>query len=498
MGETLRLAGCGLCVLALLAGAGPALADGPLGTNGTPFRTSRYRIDLGAGPVIAGPRVTGLAGAYVALAEDVDGNAHNPAAPAVRPAHSFDHFDYYIGAGVIFTAGLTNSDFFNTGARSQAFTNQAEDAAVLSLATNLQWGTFGLGLSLDAQTFDMRPRDPAQRETLGGVQADILGIRIQAAHSMLDGQVIAGVGTRLLGMTLQDNSGNDLFATGGAAYEAGVLIRPNGRPFRVGAKFKSSAVAKVSPDSQLQPNAAGDILLGADTAQPAFLPDAVVSPWRLEMGAAVQLGPRPLNPRWIAPSRYNVPRALDMRRERLRRERDYAALIERARIRGDSDLAEALRVQMGQDRLRDARELRAFEAATRALMKQTYRSLPRRYLLISTALDIRGRSDNAVGIESFLQGSINRSGAQVTYSPRLGLEGELMPGRLRVRLGTYYEPTRFVTSAGRVHATLGASVRLLQWSVFGIWPEDQQWQLAAALDVSERYLGWGGAISSWY
>lgn len=113
-------------------------------------------------------------------------------------------------------------------------------------------------------------------------------------------------------------------------------------------------------------------------------------PWSLEMGAAVQFGPRPLNPRWIAPSRYNVPRALDMRRERLRRERDYAALIERARMRGDSDLAEALRVQMRQDRLRDARELRAFEAATRALMKQAYHSLPRRYLLVSTALDIRG------------------------------------------------------------------------------------------------------------
>lgn len=484
--------------LLLVSSVAVARADGPLGSNGEPIDTSRYAIDLAAGPVVAGPRVTGLAGAYVAIAEDVDGNAYNPAAPAVRPAYSIDDFDYYLGAGVIFTASLLNSDFFNTGARSQAFTQRASDAAFVSLASNLQWGTFGLGLSVDARTFDMRPKGGSQSASLDGLQAGVASVRLQAARSMLDGQVVGGIGARFFGMSIDDADAKSLFDTAGVGYEAGVLIRPNGMPFRIGAAATTAAAARVSPDSTLQPDRNGDIVIGPRSDSPTYLPDSVRAPWRLELGAALQLGPRPLNPRWIPPRRFNVPRRLDMRRDRRKRERDYQTLIRRARLRGDMELARALQAQMAEDRERDARELRAFEAATRETMLTTYRALPRRYLLISASLLVRGPAEEAVGVESFLSGVVNRSGAKTTYSPHLGLEGELVRDRLRLRAGGYYEPTRFATSRGRVHLTLGFSVRVLQWSVFGIWPRYQRWQLQPALDVSERYVGWGLSIGSWY
>ena len=79
-----------------------ASAAGPLGVNGDPITTSDYALDLFQGPLFAGSRVTGLAGAYVAIAEDVDGDLQNPAAPAVRPFFSYTNFDYWLGFGLTF------------------------------------------------------------------------------------------------------------------------------------------------------------------------------------------------------------------------------------------------------------------------------------------------------------------------------------------------------------------------------------------------------------
>src|SRR5262245_48897236 len=104
-------------VLGILASGGPALAGGPLGSNGSTLSTSRYALDLYQGPVFAGSRVTGLAGAYVAVAEDVDGDLQNAATPAVRPFYSYSHFDYWLGFGLTFPTTLNNVDFFNSGSQ---------------------------------------------------------------------------------------------------------------------------------------------------------------------------------------------------------------------------------------------------------------------------------------------------------------------------------------------------------------------------------------------
>src|SRR3954467_667546 len=104
--------------LVLLGGSAPALASGPLGTNGQGKKTNEYSLDLFQGPLFAGSRVTSLGGAYVAIAEDVDGDLQNPAAPAVRPFFSYTHFDSLAGFGVTFPAALANMDFFNSGSKT--------------------------------------------------------------------------------------------------------------------------------------------------------------------------------------------------------------------------------------------------------------------------------------------------------------------------------------------------------------------------------------------
>src|SRR5262245_9197504 len=107
---TASLVALGICTWVAQSNAG-----GPLGPNGSQITTSSYALDLFQGPVFAGSRVTGLAGAYVAISEDVDGDVQNPAAPGVRPFFSYTHFDYWLGFGLTFPATLQNTDFFNSG-----------------------------------------------------------------------------------------------------------------------------------------------------------------------------------------------------------------------------------------------------------------------------------------------------------------------------------------------------------------------------------------------
>ncbi|HEY2405809.1 MAG TPA: hypothetical protein VGI10_07395, partial [Polyangiaceae bacterium] len=108
--------------------------------DGATITTSRYTIDLYQGPVLAGTRVIGLGGAFVAIGEGVDGNSQNPAAPAVRTPESNSHIDYDLGFGLTFPATLKNSDFFNSGRRtnlastSQTPTNSIFDQARATLS----------------------------------------------------------------------------------------------------------------------------------------------------------------------------------------------------------------------------------------------------------------------------------------------------------------------------------------------------------------------------
>lgn len=140
---------CGLSLkVALLTYfcASSALAAGPLGPNGSDITTSDYTIDLFQGPVFAGTRVTGLGGAYVAIAEDVDGDLQNPASPANRPYFSVSFFDWWLGFGFTFPGTLKSMDFFNSGAETQ-INNSADSLVFITPSMNLQWGEWGMGLT---------------------------------------------------------------------------------------------------------------------------------------------------------------------------------------------------------------------------------------------------------------------------------------------------------------------------------------------------------------
>jgi len=94
--------------------------------------------------------------------------------------------------------------------------------------------------------------------------------------------------------------------------------------------------------------------------------------------------------------------------------------------------------------------------------------------------------------------TVNRSGQKTVVSPRVGIESGVIPEYLKLRAGSYIEPTRFEGSSPRVHATAGLDVKLLVWNVFGFWPDDYMWRLGLGADVSRRYYTWGVTIAGWY
>jgi hypothetical protein len=486
-----------LVVAAVASLAHRARADGPLGPNGSPVRTSSYAVDLAGGPVLAGSRALGLAGAYVAIAEGVDGNVHNPAAPAVRAAWSSTHVDYDATLGLLFPGTLASTDFYNTG-RGQTDLRRSDprEFALLAPAGNLQVGPWGAGLGLELFRYGLlRQPNPA----LGGeeevVRAQFSTVRTFLARAVDDGQMVGGIGLHVtaLDVTTKDEivtrEGN-LFTTRGVSLEGGLLWRPTGERFRLGLAVR----APVTTDVDARGKAVGGDIVLRDPASPnAFwMPRRVKRPWSADVGVAVQLGPRPLNVGWLDP--VVVMRRVDRHLER--RERSREQRLERAERLGPDAAAEA-ELELDRESDADARYRARQRERLGELLRQRYAELPRSYVLLSAALHADGDVANAVGVESFLQGYVDRSGESVTLTPRLGAETEVVPSWVKLRGGSYLEPSRFRGGTSRLHGTFGFDARLFEWSLFGLLHDDERLALGAAIDGARQYLGWAVSLGIW-
>src|SRR5690606_33007309 len=102
-------------------------------------------------------------------------------------------------------------------------------------------------------------------------------------------------------------------------------------PFRVGFALRAPVLTEVdSPGEQV---ITGDVVIGDPTSPEAiWLPRSVKRPWSGDLGVAVQLGSRPLNPPWVDPvERFRLVERWQRRRARQRR----AALRRAARLGPD-------------------------------------------------------------------------------------------------------------------------------------------------------------------
>ena len=104
----------------------------------------------------------------------------------------------------------------------------------------------------------------------------------------------------------------------------------------------------------------------------------------------------------------------------------------------------------------------------------------------------------AVGVESFVFQTVQRSGEKITISPRIGYESEPWPKRMKIRVGSYLEPARFAASTARMHGAFGIDLNVLKWNVFGLWPDDYRWQISVSFDIAREYQALSVGIGGWY
>jgi hypothetical protein len=493
-GSPLRAAfAAALALLTLLACSARASADGSLGPNGTPITTSSYALDLFHGPVFAGSRVTGLAGSYVAISEDVDGDIQNPASPAVRPFFSYSYFDYWIGFGLTFPATLSNTDFFNSGSKTNV-ANAPDSFVFFTPSLNLQWGEFGIGANIEVQQYALSSSTTDDKSK--AIAATIPTIHLQLAHGLAHNQLVLGVGARLVSMSVRESlHSRAMFASNGTGIELGAVYKPERMPYRLGAAFRTGIRTTPSYRQGLLPNEQGDLVVTNEDGSQSYLPEAVAFPWDLNFGAAVQFGPRPINPPWRTTAELSERDTLMHRVRQLDRETKRDQDLLRAKTPQEKREIEQAFDKAQRD---DDEQLDQVLANAQRRIESDLLGMNRFYVQVSASMLISGPVEEAVGVESLVSQTVNRSGQHTVFSPRLGIESGVIPKYLKLRVGTYLEPTRFEGSEARMHFTAGLDVRLLRWNVFGAWPDDYIWRLGLGLDVASRYSTWGITLAGWY
>jgi hypothetical protein len=448
-----------LTVAFVLFGSTRARAAGPLAPQGQPITTSSYAVDLFQGPVLASGRITGLAGAYAPLAQGAEGMNFNAAAPAVRNPWSHDKVDWDLTAGVTFPSSVKGTDFDNNGTTGFAYDN----FVFLTGGGQIQYGPWGVGVTLNLQQYDLDKSERAA--SIPNLRLRLLTGHVLTAYSFLDDQLVIGAGVRgaVLGV-LQSNAPDgtsgtnekELLTMVGVGPELGIVWAPKNLATRFGITTRAPVRGSAQATSRTKPDASGDTRINS-----LYLPNDIELPAELETGVAFQIGPRPINLGWHDVK--SVPKQqIDAERKIVNGQRE-------------NDDTVAWRI-----------------------LRRRYWKLPQSRILISMSVLLSGKTRQAVGFESFLSQTVDRSGLTVSASPRLGLEAEAVPSLLRTRLGSYIEPTRFSGSTARIHGTAGFDVKVLKWRVFNLFEDEETaFHIGGVVDLAREYFGWGISAGVW-
>jgi hypothetical protein len=391
-------------------------------------------IDTARGPISGSTRRVGLGGAFVAIADDSEGVAINPASSALRLPYSFSQFDYGLGVDVAIGAWLPKNDLYNQGGSE----GSGKSSALFgSLAAVIYYGHFGVGVAAEAQSNAASRTDEVQgiSSSLGANFGVVHGT---VAYGFLQGQLLLGAGPRFIGMSFDRHGSGGPLSSAGVGYEAGFVVKPMIAQYRVAAAVKSPINATV-PTTE-----------GAPASN-------VHVPWEVSLGFAYQFGKRLLNPPFVTDE--------DIARSRL----------------PAGKKPDQLQLQ------RAAQDL--FEA---------YEKQQRWYLLVITELALAQGDGDHVGFERYWTTRGTASASRPIVSPRIGVESEVVPHILRLRAGSYYEPERVNLTPSRVHGTGGFDVRLFEWDVFGLIKPFDYWQLSVAADAARAYLNTSFSIGFWH
>jgi hypothetical protein len=455
--------------------------------------------------------VTGVGGAYVADAENTEGSAVNPAAPAVRNPYSTDWFDYDLGLGASLPGAFASTDFDNHGDAFNLPNPQAGNFVDLTLGGSLKFGALGVAATGDLEQYSLTTSGGSVGAipTGGtGLTLEIARWKVQAAYAFFDGQLVFGAGARILSLQIHDHERNflpvqtgtsllvqrgaTLLTMTGVGPELGALYMPTGAQVRLGVALRAPVSGGIFGSENVTTNPVGVRQVG-----PFVLPSSVDMPWEADLGVAYQLGPRPLNPGWRNPRdqaaslREQIADARAARAHEREQELEPLSGAPRAIREAQLDADEA-RARAGEDaRLDDVMRHLREEAQAR------YDNWPREKILLLASVLLTGPSTNAVSVEGFLDQRVETVGRVVTATPRVGLEGEPLRDEMQLRVGSYVEPSRYVTGTPRQHFTFGGDVRLVPCTFWGLFPKDP-WKIGFIIDLAPRYSNYGLAIGTWH
>jgi hypothetical protein len=115
-------------------------------------------------------------------------------------------------------------------------------------------------------------------------------------------------------------------------------------------------------------------------------------------------------------------------------------------------------------------------------------------LIVAGDLVVTGPTASGAGVEAFGLHQLQPSGRHTVVGVRGGVDAEVMPGRLRLRGGSYWEPGRFDGVGGRIHATFGIDLRVLAFQLWG----ERRGRISLTGDVAERYRNLAVSIGFWH
>jgi hypothetical protein len=424
------------------------------------FRSNDYAIDLFTGPVLGSPRIVGMAGAYGAIATGIDGSMFNPVGYAERAEEEIDTWEWELTGGIWLGGLFSRNDVDNNGSRKL----EAQDAFQFSLGGRLQIGSGGFGISLLSETYELDQSSGAHSEL------SFSTYRFGTAYAFMRGSLVGGVAARGISFSLSDAnapSEDDLVSFDGLGAEIGVLLRPAHQRYRASTVVRTPVSSRVESESKVM------VVDGLRTVRGFVLPEEIRVPWEVDVGFAYQFGARRTNVPWRNPNQ--------LKRE-LSEKLSKGLYVPPPSNGGPAypplpdDEAATLKVAMEHER----------EAARRYLRHQ-----PRRYVLLSGDVLFSGRTARGQGVQAFVAQRREASGRKVSIGVRAGVESEVMENRLKLRGGSYLEPSRFARAHYRPHGTFGSDVRL-----FDLW----EWSIraSATLDVAPRYFDWGLSVGLWH
>lgn len=464
--------------------------------QGTPITNNDFGIEYTQGPVFASNRVVGLSGASSAISESVEGLYSNPASPAVRSFRSDSWFDWALDGGISFAGAYADTDYENRGKLGISRGEKLYSGFLrLNFGAMAEVGPFAAGFTTDVITSEIEPPSG----TASGLDLAIASVRGSLAYAAFDHQLVLGLGVRSVGISVDSThlstSGgtvedSQLFTVQATAPEFGAIVRPNESPWRASVTLRPRATGGITTKSPSVDSA------GVQRAGSFIIPSRLTLPAEVELGFAYQLGPRPLNPRFVDLGVEKARLATTLAERRAEREKARALALSRATGPEHPRLE---RAWSERNAVADDEDLAWVKRETERLARgwEGRRRAARQKVLLLASLLALGTTSGSVAISSFLDQTKETLGHSVTLSPRLGVELEPFDDRLMIEGGSYLEPSRFDNVGPRLHGTLGATVRLFEWSVFGLFPHTS-WTISSSADLASRgYFDWGLSLGTW-